>query len=62
MVNVVVIGASYRKNCLQTQTVVIDKLMKRTGYSQINLLEKEWIGPEQGKVKVKREGHDKLKM
>ena len=41
MVDGVVVVASYRKNCLRTQIVGIDKLMKRTGHSQIHLLEKE---------------------
>ena len=41
MVDGVVVAASYRKNCLRTQTVDIDKPMKETGHSQIHLLEKE---------------------
>ena len=69
MVDGVVATASYRKNCLRTQTVGIDKPIKWTGHSQIHLLEKEWSEPEQVSSLVKlllsisilkREGHDKL--
>ena len=41
MVDGVVVAASYRKNCLRARTVDIDKAMKKTGHSQIHLLEKE---------------------
>ena len=70
MVDGVVVAASYRKNCLRTRTVGIDKPMKRTGHSQIHLLEKEWSEPEQVSSLLKllltvsiakREGHDKLR-
>ena len=65
-----VIATSYWKNCFWTRTVGIDKPMKRTGHSQIHLLEKEWSDPEQVSSLLKllliisiskREGHDKLR-
>ena len=70
MVDTGVIATSYRKNCFWTRTVGIDKPMKRTGHSQIHLLEKEWSDPEQVSSLLKllliisiskREGHDKLR-
>ena len=70
MADGVVVAASYRKNCLRTWTVGIDKLMKRMGHSQIHLLEKEWSDPEQVSSLLKlllaistskREGRDKLR-
>ena len=69
MVHGVVVATSYRKNCIRTRTVDIDKPMKRTGHSQIHLLEKYSSEPEQlsSLLKLlltisisKREGHDKL--
>ena len=69
MVDGVVVAASYRKNCLRTRTVSIDKPMKRTGHSQI-FVGKESSEPEQVSSLLrllltistsKREGHDKLR-
>ena len=70
MADGVVVAASYRKNCLQTRTLGIDKPMKRTGHSQIHLLEKERSEPEQVSSLLKllltisiskRQIHDKLR-
>ena len=47
IVDEVDVAASYKKNCLQTRTVGIDKAIKRAGHSQIHLLEKEGSESEQ---------------
>ena len=41
------VAAFYKKNCLQTWTVGIDTAIKRSGPSQIHLLEKEASESEQ---------------